>query len=216
MSAAFEQLDGEARPAAPEPDRSPGADPVVVRVQLVALTLAGLCTILVSLWGAIVPYAGPAFGFDPTGTGPWYWDLSHGVLGLAPGGIGVIAGISMLTSGLGTGARGARAGLFAAGALAVIAGGWIAVGPSAWPAIVPGATAYFPPAAPLADRLGAALGPGLLLVAFGAFTMGWAVRYRPLSALRRTFAPVPASATGPSGEETRPRRSLASWSAERP
>lgn len=149
-----------------------GAGPVVV---------IGLLTILVAAWGGIAPYAGPAFGFDPTTTTAWSWTLAHALLALAPGAVGVLAGISMLTTSsrltLGIG----RFSLIVSGTLALLVGAWFVIGPSAWPVLRP-VSGYLLPGGALhllVARIGVAFGPGLVLAGLGAAMIGWAVRHRP-------------------------------------
>ena len=67
-----------------------------VHVGRIGLGTVGLVTVLISAWGGIIPYVGPAFGYSADGTGSWHWSLSHSVLGLVPGAPGVLIGLAIL------------------------------------------------------------------------------------------------------------------------
>lgn len=163
-----------------------------------SLILAGFLTVVVAAWGGIVPYVGPVFGFGATGTGSWAWDMAHGLLGLVPGALGVVAGLSVMfaarRNALGLG----RPGLALAGLAAVVSGAWFVVGPTAWPVIDHG-LAYFAGASPsrqLLDTIGYAFGPGVILAACGGFTLAKALRHRVAST--PLVAPAGMPAGGPS------------------
>lgn len=191
------------------------------------VAVAGVLTILVAAWGGIAPYASPAFGLDATTTSAWSWTLAHALLALVPGAVGMLAGLSMLTTSsrlsLGIG----RLGLTTAGILGMLVGGWFVIGPSAWPVLR--SAGYFLPGSPLHDltaRIALSYGPGLVVAVLGAFTAGWAVRHRPPTVLHRrgvtrlepravptqavpatpagtpAGATTPTAATGPSPFET--------------
>ena len=203
---AIEQLPNQqvptAEPVAVEATRSAGG---------AAVALAGGVTVLEAAWAGVAPYVGPVFGWDPTTHTSWHWALAPGLLALVPGAVGVVAGLSMLSSSarlrLGIG----RLSLVAAGALAVLAGGWLVVGPSAWPALHHGASYLLPGSATrlLTANVGLSYGPGVLLAVLGAFTAGWAFRHRPAARLHqrgvvhplpRTLAPVaPVAPVAPAG-----------------
>jgi hypothetical protein len=152
----------------------------------------GLVALIVSAWGGIVPYVGPAFGFSADGFGSWHWNLAHAVLALIPGAIGCLFALSLMGR-TAAGATMRRVGLTGGGLLAVASGAWFVIGPLAWPVLVNGGH-YFLSASPLREleyQVGYALGPGLIVAACGAFAIGWAARHdRPLSG---------ADAIGPKG-----------------
>jgi hypothetical protein len=160
--------------------------------------------VVISAWGGAIPYVGPLFGYSADGTGAWQWSLTHTVLALAPGVVGVLCGLTFLTP-VRTSSIGRRFGLGLAGIIAVAAGAWFVIGPVAWP-VISDVGRYFVPAPPfrnLLDQLGYSLGPGLILAACGAFAIGWAARHnRPLGATP-PVAPSAAVADVPVGP-TRP------------
>jgi hypothetical protein len=143
----------------------------------------GVITLLISAWGGIIPYLGPTFGYSADGAQSWSWNLTHTVLALAPGALGILVAFSFLAPLSATGVARRRAGLTVAGLVAVVCGAWFVIGPLAWP-IVHNVGPYFVTANPLrglANQVGYSFGPGLILAACGAFAMGWAVRHnRPL------------------------------------
>lgn len=175
MSAAYEETPTgvvSETPAA-APTMGVGAPGVVI---------LGLLTIVVSAWGGILPYVGALFGYRIDGSPAWVFNLPHGVLALAPGAVGVLAGSLMISTatrvryGLG------RAGLTLAGLLAAASGAWFVIGPSAWRVLdsanyLVGRT----PSTMLAHQIGAAFGPGVLLALLGGAAIGWALRHRRLA-----------------------------------
>ncbi|MDX1890855.1 hypothetical protein [Mycolicibacterium sp. 050158] len=82
---------------------------------------SGFLVILLGLWGALVPFVGPAFDFayNPAlGSG---WSAARGWLEVLPGVVAVIGGLILVRSGN-------RAAAMLGGWLSVIAGGWLVVG----------------------------------------------------------------------------------------
>jgi hypothetical protein len=150
----------------------------------ISLSAIGILTIAISAWGGIVPYIGPAIGFSADGTGSWSWNLTHSVLALIPGAIGVLVGFSFLARVPADGIGRRKASLGMAGLVAMACGAWFAIGPLAW-RVIDNVGPYFVSTTPLrqlADQAGYSLGPGLLLGMGGAFAIGWATRHnRPLA-----------------------------------
>ncbi len=160
------------------------------RTRSLSLGLVGFFALLVSAWGALVPFFGSTMGFSADGASSWHWDLAHALLGVIPGAVGVLVGVVLMAPRSATVLR-TKLGLGSAGLLAMAAGAWFVVGPLAWPALY-GSHPYFLSAAPVRELeywVGYALGPGLLLAMAGAFALGWGARHdRPLTA---TAADVP-------------------------
>lgn len=156
------------------------------RAVSISLGMVGVVTVVISAWGAIIPYVGPSFGYSADGAGSWHWSLTHSVLALVPGAIGVLVGLSFFAPVRATKVGRRKFSLGTAGLIAVACGAWFVIGPLAWP-VIDNVGRYFVPAAPLRDlanQVGYALGPGLILAACGAFAVGWATRHnRPLDAL---------------------------------
>ena len=134
----------------------------------VATGTTGLGLILLGAWAAIVPFVGPTFGFSADGTGSWTWGLSHALLFLVPGAAAVIGGLLVMT--------GIPATVRAGGMLAALAGAWLIIGPVAWPVLE--GSSFFSGASALGELsywIGYSLGPGALLIGFGAFVTGFSM-----------------------------------------
>lgn len=144
-----------------------------------SLEAVGLITIVTAAWAGIIPFVGPTFGYSGDGAASWHWDLTHAVLALVPGAVAFVCGISLLAP-VRPGRTGRRRlSLGLAGTLITLCGAWFVVGPLAWP-VLNDVTGYFVSADPLrnlANQVGYALGPGIILAACGAFTLGWTVRH---------------------------------------
>ena len=181
---------GTAEPLAPEAGRTR-----MPRVGRFGVATAGLLAVLVSAWGGLVPYVGPAFGFSGDGTSSWHWSLSHSVLALIPGAAGVILGLFVMGAARATAVTRGRLTLAMAGTLLMICGAWFAIGPLAWPVIYHGDT-YFVQSAShlrfLAYDVGYAIGTGLILVGCGGFVNGWASRHQ-----RQATAPAATDLSAP-------------------
>jgi hypothetical protein len=169
----------------------------------------GFLLIGISVWGAIVPFLGPTFGYSADGAGSWHWSLTHAVVAVAPGAVGVLIGLMVLARSRGMVVGRGRLSLAGSGLLALAAGAWFAVAPWAWP-VVENTRAYFVGTSPLrllANVGGYALGPGLIVAACGAFFLGWATRHQDTGGsvvTEERFAPVaPATGEGyvPAGQQ---------------
>ena len=151
-----------------------------------SLAFAGVATVLLGLWGAIVAFIGPTFGFSADGS--WAWDMTsaHLWLGLIPGAAAFVAGLVILMVAPRTVAGGGRGPLVLAGLCASIAGAWFVVGPLAWPVLTTAAALYLSaePLRELVHQVGYAAGPGVLIAIAGAFTIGWSSRHFNSPALR--------------------------------
>jgi hypothetical protein len=162
------------------------------------LGTVSLLLIAISAWGGIVPFVGPSFGFNADGTGSWHWSLTHAVVALAPGAVGVLIGLTVLAGSRGLVVGRGRMSLAGAGMLVLACGAWFAVAPWAWP-VIQTSNAYFVGASPLhtlANLAGYALGPGLIAAACGAFFVGWASRHQNTgqSVVTRETASTPTAA----------------------
>lgn len=165
-----------------------------VRTVSASLWMLGIVTLLISAWGGIVPYVGPLFGFSADGAGSWHWNLAHAVLALTPGAVGCFVALTFFARVSSTKVARRRVSLSAAGLIAIASGAWFVVGPLAWP-VLTSSGSYFVTAAPLrelANQVGYALGPGLILAMCGSFALGWAIRHnRPIEAGASAAVPVP-------------------------
>lgn len=185
----------------PTADRPVLEEMPVVRSVPPSLVLVGAVTVLVGAWGGIAPYVGPTFGFSADASSAWRWTTAHAVLALAPGVVAVAAGLVLLMRAGSTVVGRGRVTTGLAGLLAALCGAWFVVGEFAWPVI--DGRHYFVGAAPyhfLLEQLGFAVGTGVVLVACGAYAMGWAARHHVVRAVHRnrparrtaTLGPVPS------------------------
>jgi hypothetical protein len=148
---------------------SPGSAPL-------SLILGGFLALLLSAWAGIVPFVGPSFGFSADGTASWTWNLAHALCALVPGAVGLLACLGIVVAARRPTGTLVPSRLVGAGFLIFLCGAWFASVPVAWPVLV---GSYFHAASPsltLAYWMGLAIGPGVLLAAFGAFAMGRAGR----------------------------------------
>ncbi|MST33829.1 hypothetical protein GHK86_14015 [Acidimicrobiaceae bacterium USS-CC1] len=129
--------------------------------------LAAAAVALIGAWAAIAAFVGPDFGYRVTTGAAWRWSTRNWMLHLAPGGAALLAGLLLI--GLAA-SRGAKVLL---GLLVVAAGAWLVIGPAVW-GWLEGSAPYVAAASARASflhQVGAALGPGLLLAALGAYLL---------------------------------------------
>jgi len=140
----------------------------------------GVLTILISAWGALIPFVEPIFGFHATGTPSLHWNAAHTLLAVVPGTVGVAMGIVVLWAASQVAVGRGRITLVWAGLITILSGAWFIIGPRAWPVITTHGL-YFASASPLRGLLyqvGYALGTGVILVVCGGYVMGWASRHQ--------------------------------------
>ena len=129
----------------------------------------GLLTALVGAWAGIVGFVGPLFGYHATTTHAWAWTTTNWLLHLVPGAVAFVAGLLVL----GRARAVARGGISLAALAAVAAGAWLVIGPAVWP-LFESSRAYGPAGGATMRfliQLGADLGPGVLLAAFGGMLL---------------------------------------------
>lgn len=86
---------------------------------------AGGVLLVLGLWGALVPFIGPSFGYGMGGVAAWTWTESHATLHLAPGVAAIVGAIFLL--------RGRRASQTFGSLLAMTGGIWFVIAPSLHP-----------------------------------------------------------------------------------
>jgi hypothetical protein len=200
-------------------DTSTGKSPTATRVGVgrSGIGTVGVLTVLISAWGALIPFVGPAFGYRGDGTSSWHWSTTHLVLALVPGVVGFLMGLVILRGTSQAGIGRGRISLAVAGLIAMLCGAWFIIGPVAWPVLTTNG-AYFASAAPLrslAYQVGYGLGTGLILAVCGGYVMGWASRHQmhavatdlvtetaPAAAPSPAPAPAPAPAQAPAPAAT--------------
>lgn len=139
------------------------------------LGLVGLGALLVGIWGAIVPYVGPEFGYRSNGLGSFDWTTQHWLLYLLPGGVAAICGLVILSST--SSQKRARGPALTTGLLLLLSGAWFVLGPSVWPMLTahPALHPVFAGApsalAAFTNVVGYNLGVGILLACFGGMAL---------------------------------------------
>ena len=139
------------------------------------LAAVGGVAILLGIWGALIPFIGPTFGYSADGSASWTLTSSHLWLAVIPGAIAFVCGFLILVTAPRAVAGSGRGALSLAGLLAVLAGAWFVIGPLAW-SVITTAPHYFVSASPLRElgfQVGYALGTGVLLSLAGAFALAW-------------------------------------------
>ena len=157
------------------------------------IVTVGVLTILISAWGALIPFVEPIFGFHATGTPTWRWNAAHTLLAVVPGAVGVVMGLVVLWAAAQVAVGRGRITLIWAGLITILSGAWFIVGPRGWPVITTNGV-YFVPAAPLRGlvyQVGYALGTGAILVVCGGYIMGWASRHQMSDSVRSDVASAP-------------------------
>ena len=129
---------------------------------------SGLLVMLLGLWGALIPFVGPAFDFAYNPAQGSAWSAARGWLEVLPGAVAVIGGLVLMRSGN-------RAAAMLGGWLSVVAGAWFVVGRVVATTLTIGQIGG--PVAPT-DTKAAWLeltyfyGIGALIVFFGAMALG--------------------------------------------
>jgi hypothetical protein len=141
---------------------------------------SGLLLILLGLWGALIPFAGPLFHFAYTPDTAWTWTWGRFFLEVVPGAAAALGGLILLISAF------RPVAMFGA-ALAAAGGAWFAVGSMVGPVWANysalGAPGGFPsglnPGIPtggplhmVAEHLSFFTGLGVVIVFFAAVALG--------------------------------------------
>jgi hypothetical protein len=162
-----------------------------VRVRPLGASFSGLMALLVGTWAAIAVYVGPYFGYRPTTSQTWVWNMQNWMLHLAPGAVAAVAGLILLA--MGPTRRTLLGGALTLPALLLLlAGGWFVIGPAAWPLIESGpafATATTMKAA-FVNQVGTTLGPGVILAILGGMALKAGIA-------RPVVEPLPEPAAAP-------------------
>jgi len=139
--------------------------------------VSGIGIMLVGLWGALVPFIGPSFGYQMGGSAAWTWSESAATLHLIPGIAAILGGALML------GVAHSRMRLGAV--LALLGGAWFILGPTFRPAwagvgnagmtmggnsggMMMGSSVW----SQIASSLGYHYGTGVVIAALAAYALG--------------------------------------------
>jgi len=138
----------------------------------------GLAIVLVGIWGGLIPFVGPVFGYTMGDVGAFVWTEGRATLHLAPA-LAAIAGGLLLARRTGQSGRGVGA------VLALGGGAWFVIAPSLHPLWAPSGDAAGGMAmgqagmsmggSALADALSALgyhYGPGALIIGLAGLALG--------------------------------------------
>jgi hypothetical protein len=128
------------------------------------LTVAVL-TILVSAWGALIPFVEPIVGYHVTGRPLWHWNAAHALLAVVPGAVGVVMGFVVLSGSRRIALGRGRMSVQWAGLITMLCGAWFIVGPTAWPVVTTNGV-YFAPQHPRSEACCTRLDMPLVLESF--------------------------------------------------
>lgn len=140
-----------------------------MRVPRTRGAVSGLLIVALGLWGALVPFIGPAFDLAIGPDETWSWTSGRFWLSVLPGVVAVVGGLLLMTS-----ARRPTASLGAM--LATAAGAWFVVGPTVSQLWNDGAsqagTVHGSDTTQVIAELAYFLGVGALILYFGATALG--------------------------------------------
>ena len=147
---------------------------------------------ILGVFGALVPFVGPSFGYGMGGVQAWTWSESHLTLHLAPGLAAVVGALLLL--------RGRCASQIVGALLAVVAGAWFVIAPSLHPLWAGQATSGMSGMGDSAisealSALGYHYGTGALIAVVAAYALGVVSR-------QQTAVPVPAEGSQPDRLDT--------------
>lgn len=174
------------------PDRPRGGRMTIPRSRGAA---SGFLLVLLGLWGALVPFIGPIFGFAFTPDQAWTWTTGRGWLEVLPGVVTVLGGLVLLTS---------------RNRATAVLGSWLSVAGGAWFVIgraLAGPLGLGDAGAPVADTetkrvwldLSYFYGLGAVIIFLGALALG-RVSVRSVRDVEYASRPVAVDApahTGP-------------------
>lgn len=159
----------------------------------------GIAVLVVGAWGALIPFAGPSFGYGMGSSQAWAWTESRVTLHLLPGLAAIIGGLLLASA--------ARTRQTGGALIAGLGGMWFVVGPSLrplWAADSMGATMsagmmHAESAASSAlSAIGYHYGTGVLITAGAAYALGVLMATRDTAVV----SAEPERATGQPGSDS--------------
>ena len=202
------------RPPRPRTARSDGAPRRTMRVPRSRGAVSGFLLVLLGIWGGLIPFVGPYFGYEFGSDQTWLVNWNRVWLDILPGAALVLGGLILLGSA--NRARGAFGGW-----LALAGGIWFVAGPTVsmlWDGTLGPANAIGQPlgsnGGQVLELLGYFYALGAVATALAAFALGRlavvGVRdvelARDAPAYRRPAATAPATADGDGIDESAPPR----------
>jgi hypothetical protein len=166
-----------------------------MRISRTTGAFSGLLLVILGIWGGIIPFIGPSFGYAFGNHATWYYSADRLYLDILPGVAVIVGGLILL-----------RAGNRAAGVLgswlAIAGGAWFVVGPSVsllWEhGVGPIGAPLFGTTRQMLELVGYFYGLGALIVALGAFALGRFVS-RPALVVAEPAAAEPVPPAEPVG-----------------
>jgi hypothetical protein len=131
---------------------------------------SGLLIVLLGIWGGLIPFVGPSFGYSFTPDATWHWTTGRLLLEVLPAAAAVLGGLSMMGSASRvSGSLGAW--LAAAGGAWFVVGQWVSVlwNDGVMQAGQPTATTH---AGQVAEWVGFFLGLGVVIVLLAGMALG--------------------------------------------
>ena len=149
-------------------DDQPQSHTRTLRVPRSRGAVSGLVLMLLGLWGAVIPFAGPYFGYSYQSGATWVWSAARFWLEVLPGAVTVVGGALLLRS---------------ANRIIGSAGGWLGVAGGAWFVVgqsLAGLLRLGSVGQPVSNsssgqaaaQLGYFYGLGALILLFSAFALG--------------------------------------------
>ncbi len=129
--------------------------------------IAAVIVGVVGIWGAVIPFVGPSFGYGMGNSQAWEWSESRLTLHLAPGVVAVMG------AGLLMGAR--RSGQLFGALLGVAGGAWFVIAPSLHPLWAGGMSGMSMDGSALSGALSALgyhYGTGAIIAIAAAYAVG--------------------------------------------
>ncbi|MGH3263199.1 MAG: hypothetical protein ACRDNS_14520 [Trebonia sp.] len=163
----------------------------------------GLLVALLGIWGGIIPFVGPYFGYAYTPDTVWTYNTGRLWLEILPGAGALLGGLLIMT------ARSRHVALFGS-LLAVASGAWFALGNVFAPLWTTAAPAGVPASSGISmrvlEQVGFFTGLGIVIVLIAAAVAGriTAVPGVPAEVIDHPTVPVPASRESADEAQTHP------------
>jgi hypothetical protein len=159
--------------------------------------VSGLALVLLGLWGAVIPFIGPVFGYAYSPATAWTYTSGRLWLEVLPGAATLVAGLILL------GGANRVSGMFA-GWLAAASGAWFVVGPilsTLWTVNLPAAGVPVGDTAMhrAVEQIGFFAGLGVVITFFGALALGRMTVLGVRDVARPTTAPTDTRRGEPTG-----------------
>ncbi|MBO0839810.1 MAG: hypothetical protein J2O49_03185 [Sciscionella sp.] len=139
-----------------------------LRVPRTRGAISGILLVLLGIWGGLVPFLGPRFGYAYTPDSMWTFTWGRFFLEILPAAAAFLGGLGLLTSAN-------RLTGVTSGWLAAVGGGWFVLGPSLsrlWTGAVPGTPTGSTALSVSMQEIGFFYGLGAVIVFLAAMALG--------------------------------------------